>query len=295
MHDLLQQFIGYLTTERQLAPNTLESYGRDLQQYLAFCRARAIAGIGETSRNTIVDYLSELRKKGRANSTISRHLASLKAFYNYMLRLRMIEGDPSSSLEAPKIEKRLPHVLSVREVEVLLSQPNGKDASGIRDKAMLELLYATGIRVSELISLGLGDVNVDMGYVRCNGRGSRERIVPLGSAAVRCLKEYLRKGRPKLIRDEAASAFFVNHLGVRLTRQGFWKIIKKYARQAGIQKKITPHTLRHSFAAHLLENGADLRSVQEMLGHADISTTQVYALLTRSRLKEVYARTHPRA
>jgi len=192
-------------------------------------------------------------------------------------------------------KKKLPKVLTINEVEELLKQPSGLLPAGLRDKAMLELLYATGIRVSELISLNISDVNLEMGYIKCYGKGAKERIVPLGSIAIKCVQDYLNKGRSKLIRTYEEGALFVNHHVNRLTRQGFWKIIKKYAHEANIKKEITPHTLRHSFATHLLENGADLRSVQEMLGHADISTTQIYTHVTSNRLKEVYDKTHPRA
>lgn len=228
-------------------------------------------------------------------STISRNLAAIKSFYQYMVRERYLEKDPAAAMESPKLEKKLPRILTIGEVEQLLKQPDGLLPTGLRDKAMLELLYATGIRVSELISLHISDVNLELGYIKCYGKGAKERIVPLGSIAARCVQEYLSKGRGKMVRSYEEPALFVNHHGNQLTRQGFWKIIKKYALEANIQKEITPHTLRHSFATHLLENGADLRSVQEMLGHADISTTQIYTHVTNKHLKEVYDRTHPRA
>jgi integrase/recombinase XerD len=249
----------------------------------------------DSSRNTILAYLTNLQSKGRAVSTISRNLAAIKSFYQYLVRERYLDKDPAANLESPKLEKKLPKILSIAEVEELLKQPNGSMPAGMRDKAMLELLYATGIRVSELISLNISDVNLDMGYIKCYGKGAKERIVPLGSIAVKCVQEYIHKGRTKLVRTYEEPALFVNHHGNRLTRQGFWKIIKKYAQEANIKEDITPHTLRHSFAAHLLENGADLRSVQEMLGHADISTTQIYTHVTKNHLKEVYDKAHPRA
>lgn len=295
MKSLVDEFIHYLAVERGLAENTMDSYQRDLDNYLGFLAKEKITEIQKTTKTHIMAYLLFLQKSGRATATISRHLAALKSFYHFLLRERRIEKDPTANLESPKLEKKLPRVLSVDEVELLLKEPKVAEPAGLRDKAMLELLYATGIRVTELITLNLDHVNLEVGYIRCFGKGSKERIVPLGSVARKYVGEYLQRGRVKLIKVKAEQALFVNHHGRRLTRQGFWKIIKKYARSAGIAKDITPHTLRHSFATHLLENGADLRSVQEMLGHADITTTQIYTHLTKGRLREVYAKTHPRA
>lgn len=295
MESYVNEFINYLAVERGLAQNTLESYGRDLRQFQTFLQTSQMDIVKDSSRNTILGYLNTLQNRGRAVSTISRNLAAIKSFYQYLVRERYLEKDPSANLESPKLEKKLPKILSITEVEELLKQPNVFLPTGLRDKAMLELLYATGIRVSELISLNISDINLDMGYIKCYGKGAKERIVPLGSIAAKCVQEYIAKGRNKLVRTYEESALFVNHHGNRLTRQGFWKIIKKYAQEASITKEITPHTLRHSFATHLLENGADLRSVQEMLGHADISTTQIYTHVTKNRLKEVYDRAHPRA
>lgn len=295
MDKLIERFIHYLAVERGLSQNTLESYQRDLIAYTEFMKQNGITDLNRTRRGNVIAYLADLQKMGRATSTISRNLASIRAFYGFLLRDGFIDGDPTANLESPKIEKRLPRVLSVEDVETLLDSPDLTTPAGIRDKAMLELLYASGIRVSELVSLNLEDVNLNMGFLKCYGKGAKERIIPLGAMALQTLNEYLDRARHKLVRDETESSLFVNHHGQRLTRQGFWKIIKKYARAANITKEITPHTLRHSFATHLLENGADLRSVQEMLGHADISTTQIYTHVTRTRLKEVYSRTHPRA
>ncbi|HLO04570.1 MAG TPA: site-specific tyrosine recombinase XerD [Symbiobacteriaceae bacterium] len=294
MNQLIHEFITYLSVERGLATNTLESYGRDLRQYSEYLEADSGA-LDAVSRSTVVAYLLHLQGQGKATATIARRLAALKAFYQFLLRERRINQDPTANLESPKLEKRLPKVLTVREVERLLAQPDPAQPAGMRDRAMLELLYATGIRVSELVSLSVVDVNLEMGYIRCSGKGAKERIVPLGSLAIQSCAEYLERARMRLVKLDVEQALFVNHHGHRLTRQGFWKIVKKYADDAKIEKEITPHTLRHSFATHLLENGADLRSVQEMLGHADISTTQIYTHVTKGRLKEVYARTHPRA
>ena len=295
MESYVNQFINYLADERGLAQNTLESYGRDLRQFQTYLESSNKEFLKDSNRNTILAYLTSLQTKGRAVSTISRNLAAIKSFYQYLVRERYLDKDPAANLESPKLEKKLPKILTIGEVEELLKQPNNTLPAGMRDKAMLELLYATGIRVSELISLNISDVNLDMGYIKCYGKGAKERIVPLGSIAAKCVQEYITKGRSKLVRTYDEAALFVNHHGNRLTRQGFWKIIKKYAQEASITKEITPHTLRHSFATHLLENGADLRSVQEMLGHADISTTQIYTHVTKNHLKEVYDKTHPRA
>ena len=295
MEGYVNEFINYLAVERGLAQNTLESYGRDLRQFQLFLQNSQKDIVKDSSRTTILSYLDNLQTRGRAVSTISRNLAAIKSFYQYLVRDRYVEKDPAVNLESPKLEKKLPKILTIAEVEELLRQPNSSLPAGLRDKSMLELLYATGIRVSELISLNISDVNLDMGYIKCYGKGAKERIVPLGSIAAKCVQEYMNKGRQKLVRTYEEPALFVNHHGNRLTRQGFWKIIKKYAQEANIAKDITPHTLRHSFATHLLENGADLRSVQEMLGHADISTTQIYTHVTKNRLKEVYDKTHPRA
>ncbi len=295
MDSYVNSFINYLAVERGLAPNTLESYGRDLRQFQSYLQSSDMDMVKDSDRTIIMGYLQSLQGKGRAVSTISRNLAAIKSFYQYLLREHYVEKDPAATLEAPKLEKKLPKILTIKEVEELLRQPNSFLPAGMRDKAMLELLYATGIRVSELISLNISDVNLDMGYIKCFGTGAKERIVPLGSIAAKAVQEYIQKGRLKLVRSYEEPALFVNHHGKRLTRQGFWKIIKKYAQEAHILKDITPHTLRHSFATHLLENGADLRSVQEMLGHADISTTQIYTHVTKNHLKEVYDKTHPRA
>lgn len=295
MLQLVNEFLTFLQVEKGLSKNTLDSYGRDLKKYIEFLKSQKIPSFSETNRTIIISYFLQLQKKGHASSTISRNLASIRAFYQFLVRERYLDKDPTINLESPKLEKRLPKVLSVKEVDLLLEQPDIKKPLGLRDKAMLELLYATGIRVTELITLDITDVELDMGYIKCLGKGSKERIVPIGSEAVKFLEQYILTERKKLIKKREEKALFVNHHGYRLTRQGFWKIIKRYAKRAKINKQITPHTLRHSFATHLLENGADLRSVQELLGHADISTTQIYTHITKKRLREVYSKTHPRA
>ncbi|MBE3552914.1 MAG: site-specific tyrosine recombinase XerD [Kyrpidia tusciae] len=295
MKTMIERFIRYLAIEKGLAPSTLGSYRSDLEDFSDFLQRTGCGDWPETGRRHIVAYLAHLQKLGRAPATVSRHMASLRSFYQFLSREGLIEVDPTGQLDSPKADKRLPRVLNVEEVERLLAAPEGLTPMALRDRAMLEMLYATGVRVSELVSLNVTDVNLNMGYVKCYGKGSKERIVPLGSAALEAVHAYLTRGRAGLLKNGDPGALFVNHQGKRLTRQGFWKILKKYARTAGIQKAITPHTLRHSFATHLLENGADLRAVQEMLGHADISTTQIYTHVTQTRLKDVYERTHPRA
>lgn len=295
MDMLIDHFIHFLAVEKGLATNTLHSYQRDLVAYVTYLREAGVTSIEESTRVHITGYLMELQEKGRATATLSRNLASIRSFYQFLVRDNYLAKDPSIHLETPKIEKRLPKVLSIQEVERLLEGPDMRQPAGIRDKAMLELLYATGIRVSELVQLQCSDVNLDMGFVKCMGKGSKERIIPLGKIAIDVVRHYLEKARPRLLKDKTEHALFLNHLGRQMTRQGFWKLIKKYAAKANIRTEITPHTLRHSFATHLLENGADLRSVQEMLGHADISTTQIYTHVTRTRIKDVYAKTHPRA
>lgn len=296
MEQVLKNFLHHLAAERGLAKNTLDSYRIDINQYFTYLKQQGIGQVQQTSQNHILGHLMQLQNTGRAPATISRRLAAIKTLYRYMVNEGLIKSDPAANLESPRLGQRLPLVLTCQEVEALLNQPQPNTPTGMRDKAMLELLYATGIRVSELVMLDLDDVNLEVAFVRCNGRGSKERIVPLGSLAVAAVREYIEVGRVRLTkgkRDE--KSLFVNQHGRRLTRQGFWKIVKKYARKGKIGKPITPHTLRHSFAIHLLENGADLRSVQEMLGHADITTTQIYTHLTKSRIKEVYSQSHPRA
>ncbi|MBE3589679.1 MAG: site-specific tyrosine recombinase XerD [Firmicutes bacterium] len=294
MDALIDEYLEYLRVEKGLAYNTLDSYRRDLRDYARFLARRNETPTAAT-RQAVAAYLVALTRQGRAASTVARRLAALKSFYQFLVQSQRLAQDPTVELESPKQKKRLPRVLTVKEIELLLAQPDPSTPAGLRDSAMLELLYASGMRVSELVSLNCDDVSLDLGYLRCVGKGAKERIVPIGSLAVEAVRRYLEEGRPGLVKDPRQTALFVNHHGGRLTRQGFWKLIKKYAKDAGIDKPITPHILRHSFATHLLENGADLRAVQEMLGHADISTTQIYTHLTQSRIRDVYSRAHPRA
>jgi len=294
MEELLQDFIYYLTVEKGLSQNTLDCYKRDISSYLKFLKEKN-REVKNADRQVIAEYLQYMRSKGHADSTVSRNMASLRSFYQFLMEDNILSDNPTFQVESPRIEKKLPRVLSTDEVDRLLAQPSSNGIIGVRDKAMLELLYASGIRVSELVSLEVTDFNPEVGFLRCRGKGKKERIVPIGSVAVDRVQEYLYRCRGKLAREETEKALFVNQHGKRLTRQGFWKILKKYARKARITGEITPHTLRHSFATHLLENGADLRSVQEMLGHSDISTTQVYTQITRRKIREIYDKTHPRA
>ncbi|MFA5536887.1 MAG: site-specific tyrosine recombinase XerD [Bacillota bacterium] len=286
-------FVKYLAVERGLADNTVEAYHSDLQQWRTFLTESKLEG--DPNEETIIFYLNDLQKEGKAVTTISRHLAAIKAFYRFLAREGLVDKDPTSKLETPKNITKLPRVLMEKEVDRLLEQPSVSTGAGLRDKAMLELLYATGMRVSELVSLDMDKINLDASFLLCMGKGSKERIIPFGSVANNYLRQYLDWGRRELIGKKSCNAVFLNHLGTRLTRQGFWKILKKYVKKADIKKNVTPHTLRHSFATHLLEHGADLRSVQEMLGHSDISTTQIYTHVTQKRLKQVYDNTHPRA
>lgn len=296
MTDWLTRFMDYVGVERGLSANTRESYKRDIEAFATWMRRSAPEfRLEDASRAGIANYLMALREAGRASSTISRSLASLRSLYQFLLKEEAIRTDPTVNIEGPKIEKRLPKVLSVDEVQRLLVAPNLTTAAGLRDRAMLELLYATGLRVSELVSIHVSDVNLSAGFLKCLGKGAKERIIPVGEYAQTALLQYLQSGRGQLVRAELDEALFLNHFGRAMSRQGFWKILKRYAKHVHILKDITPHTLRHSFATHLLERGADLRAVQEMLGHADISTTQIYTHVTRGRLREIYASAHPRA
>ena len=294
MNTYVKEYTSFMTDIRHKSLNTVESYKRDVTQYISYLDGTGVTDISSTTKTTVLSYLLYLQKEGRASSTVSRTLASLRSYYLFMMQNGVVKSNPTSNLEAPHVEKKIPKILSGEEVELLLEQPKDCDNKGIRDKAMLELLYATGIRVSELINLDVSDVNVPMSFVRCKG-GKKERIIPMGHQAKDALENYINNVRKYMVKDENETALFVNCSGARLSRQGFWKLIKYYQHIAGIESDITPHTLRHSFAAHLLENGADLHSIQEMMGHADISSTQVYSRMINSKIKDVYAKAHPRA
>ncbi|KAB3527374.1 site-specific tyrosine recombinase XerD [Alkaliphilus serpentinus] len=294
MEELLSKFANYLQEDKQLSNNTLESYRRDIYQFSNYLQDNKITSYKGTSKTTIISYIIHMQNLGKAPTTISRNLASIRCFYQFLLLYKVIDKDPTLNLEGPKTEKKLPATLTLEEIDLLLKQPSESSPKGIRDKAMLELLYATGIRVSELIELNLQDINIEMGYIKCL-KGNRERVIPIGSIALKVLDHYLKEARGSFILKDYEESLFLNYQGNRLTRQGFWKIIKAYTKEAKINKQITPHTLRHSFAIHLIQNGADLKSVQEMLGHSDISTTQIYMQYTRNKLKDVYKKAHPRA
>ena len=294
MNTYVKEYTSFMTDIRHKSLNTVESYKRDVTQYISYLDGTGVTDISSTTKTTVLSYLLYLQKEGRASSTVSRTLASLRSYYLFMMQNGVVKSNPTSNLEAPHVEKKIPKILSGEEVELLLEQPKNCDNKGIRDKAMLELLYATGIRMSELINLDVSDVNVPMSFVRCKG-GKKERIIPMGHQAKDALENYINNVRKYMVKDENETALFVNCSGARLSRQGFWKLIKYYQHIAGIETDITPHTLRHSFAAHLLENGADLHSIQEMMGHADISSTQVYSRMMNSKIKDVYAKAHPRA
>ncbi|WP_270179131.1 site-specific tyrosine recombinase XerD [Alkalihalobacillus sp. CinArs1] len=296
MEDQVQDFLHYLIVERSLSKNTLDAYRRDLAQYIKhLTEQESLTSLQDVRRVHIVNYLYELKDNGRASTTIARNIASIRSFHQFLLREKETDQDPSVHIETPKAERKLPKILSTSEVEQLLEAPDHSTPFGKRDRAMLEVLYATGLRVSELVDLNLEDIHLTMGFIRTIGKGNKERIVPLGKMARDALQLYLDEGRSALLKRKKSDALFLNHHGERLSRQGFWKILKKLALHSNIVKPLTPHTLRHSFATHLLENGADLRAVQELLGHADISTTQIYTHVTKARLKDIYSTYHPRA
>lgn len=293
MEKEINAFVTYLHNVKSTSTNTEMSYRRDLEKVQHFMAARGRMELADVTKKDLEDYVKDLENHKFAAATVSRNIASLKAFYHYMAEEGIVTEDISVSLKAPKIEKKMPEIMSPDEVVRLLEQPSGSSPKEIRDKAMLELLYATGIRVTELITLKISDVNMQMSSILCRDR-NKERVIPFGMAARNALSRYLDGVREGMLENKSSDVLFANCSGQPMSRQGFWKLIKYYAKKAEIQSDITPHTLRHSFAAHLVENGADLRSVQEMLGHSDISTTQIYANLNHSHLREVYAKAHPR-
>ena len=293
MEKEITTFITYLHNVKGTSKNTEMSYKRDLDKVRHFMAERGICEVSAVSSQDLGDYVKYLEDNKFAAATVSRNIASLKAFYHFMLQEGCVAEDLSEQLKAPKIEKKVPEIMSPEEVIRLLEQPTGDTPKEIPDKAMLELLYATGIRVTELITLRISDVNMQLGVILCRDR-TKERIIPFGAAARNALARYLEGTRDAMLENKTSDVLFANCSGQPMSRQGFWKLIKYYANKAGIKADITPHTLRHSFAAHLVENGADLRSVQEMLGHSDISTTQIYANMNHSHIREVYAKAHPR-
>ncbi|CDE11290.1 tyrosine recombinase XerD [Clostridium sp. CAG:354] len=293
MEKKIKLFLEFLQKDKKLSNNTLQSYKRDITQYESYINEENLQYL-KVTKDDIKKYLENLKNIGKKTSTISRNLASIRSFYQYLVRTKKIKEDPTEGIQSPKVEKRVPSVLSSKEVELLLEQPKAVDLKGIRDKAMLEFAYATGMRVTEIINLNIEDVNLKEGYVSCTN-ANKQRNIPLGAISINALKEYIKKARPYLIKSEDEKSLFVNINGKRLTRQGFWKIVKFYKEQAHIDKDITPHVLRHSFATHLLQNGADLKAIQVMLGHSDISSTQVYMQFQDEGLKNIYKKAHPRA
>lgn len=295
MREFIDLFLNYLSVERGLSGNTTVSYGKDLNFYMDFLAESNINALSKTTKDNIGDFMRYQKEKGLSSNSIARRLAAIKSFYKFLARERVLKADPAGLVDSPKLWKKIPDALSLNEIEALLAQPNLRDKQGIRDKAILESLYATGMRVSEAVNLKLNNVNLDVGFLRCIGKGNKERIIPLGKKAAQSIEKYLAVSRPDFLKDKDSEYLFVSRLGKKISRQSFWKIIKKYARSARIKKPIKPHILRHSFATHLLERGADLRSVQEMLGHANISTTQIYTHINKDRLKSIHKMFHPRA
>lgn len=295
--DAVLDYIHFLQVERQLSKNTLASYRRDLESYIDHLhKVQGIENLKDVGRSNILVHLDSLRTNGISARSIARHISSIRSFHQFLLREKITDTDPTVHLDMPQIDQKLPKVLSIEEIDALIAAPDRSKPQGIRDIAMLELLYGSGMRISECINLDLSDVHLTMGFVRVFGKGGKERIVPLGKSALKACDTYLQIARDRLQgKYPKTDAFFINQRGKRLTRQGCWKLLKEHAEKANIKKEITPHTLRHSFATHLIENGADLRAVQEMLGHADISTTQIYTHISKTRLSEVYKQFHPRA
>lgn len=287
-------YLQYIKIERNLSPNTVESYGRDLAKFRAFCASRKIHALDQVQSQTVLEFLIDLSTRKMSVRTQARNLVALRGLFKHMRRERIMEVDPTSSVELPRAGRKLPDVLTMEEVERFLAAPDPKSRLGPRDVAMLELLYATGLRVTELCRLRMDELNLDHGYVSATGKGRKQRLVPVGESALDALRRYLERGRAALDKKRSPFLFLTQRAGP-MTRQGFWKMVRKYADVAGITKDIYPHMLRHSFATHLLEHGADLRAVQAMLGHADISTTQIYTHISRSHLVEIYRKHHPRA
>ena len=295
INNILMDYLHYLKVERGLSENTINSYGIDLKLFLEYLRENEIPSFKQVNKEVIVNYMQSEKNNNKANSSILRSVSSLRKFFQYLAQEKIIEKDPMLLIDTPKKKQHLPQVLTKEEVEKLLRSPNTGQVLGLRDRAMLELMYATGLRISEIINLKLEDLHLTMGTLQTLGKGHKERIVPVGDEAIKWVNRYLEEARPKLLKQKRSNYLFLNFHGNNLTRQGVWKNLKAEVRKAGIQKNITPHTLRHSFATHILENGADLRIVQELLGHADISTTQIYTHLSIKQLADIYNRAHPRA
>lgn len=294
MKELIDTFLNYLSVERGLSNNTIISYREDLNNYIDFIEKNNINSLSKISKDNITGFMLNQKDRGIAPNSVARRLAAIRMFHRFLARERILKNDPSTLVDSPKLWKRVPDALTVNEVEALISQPNVHDPQGVRDRAILETLYATGMRVSEAVNLKKDNINLDIGFLRCIGKGNKERVIPLGKKAIASIKRYMEVSRPKFLKNKESEFLFVSRCGKKISRQSFWKIIKKYSRMARIKKPIKTHTLRHSFATHLLEHGADLRSVQEMLGHADISTTQIYTHVNKDRLKSIHKQFHPR-
>lgn len=294
MKELIDPFLDYLSVEKGMAKNTIFAYRQDLNIYLNFIEKRKITALSNVVKNDIVEFMLAEKTKGISPTSISRRLAAIRMFHRFLSRERILKNDPTTLIESPKLWKKVPDTLSLNEVETLISQPNLRNHQGIRDKALLETLYATGMRVSEATDLKTNNVNLDIGFLRCIGKGNKERVIPLGKKAIQSIRKYLEASREKFLNKKTSEHLFISRSGRKLSRQSVWKLIKRYAKEAKIKKPIKVHTLRHSFATHLLERGADLRSVQEMLGHSNISTTQIYTHIDKDRLKTIHKMFHPR-
>ncbi|MBI4228395.1 MAG: site-specific tyrosine recombinase XerD [Deltaproteobacteria bacterium] len=295
MNNLVDSFLSYLAAVKGLSKNTLESYGRDILKFFAYLEKKNLPGIDSVEYNDILDFLSTLQEEGINIRSVARSLVSLKQFFKFLLLEKIIIVDPTINIKTPRMKRSIPGFLSLEDVEKILSSPDPTSFEGIRDWAMLETLYASGIRASELVNLQLNSVNFELGYLTVYGKGSKERLVPTGDKARTALKDYLTLSRPNILKTRTSPYLFVTRRGGGMTRQGFWKILRNYASKCGINKKVSPHTIRHSFATHLLERGADLRTIQIMLGHSDISTTQIYTHIANERLKEIHKKYHPRS
>lgn len=294
MEDYRREYVEYLKREKKMAPNSCEAYGRDIGEFIAFAEGRRVIDITQTTNTDVVAYLHYLKQAGRSASTVNRKVASIRGFFRYLIGMEKMDKDPTDGIKSPKIERKKVEYLSMEDIDKLLSCPDDTD-KGTRDRAILEVLYATGIRVSELIALDTDDINLRMGFVTCDSSSSRARIVPLGRPARVALENYVYDVRDKMVGEGEEKALFVNLTGHRMTRQGLWKILREYGRKAELEHRLTPHTLRNSFAVHMLQNGADLKSLQELMGHDDITATQIYLTATKSRIKDVYDKAHPRA
>ena len=294
LEELADRFVNYLLVEKGLTRTTIESYSSDLNRYIEFLHRRSLDAIGDADTSDLLRYLISLRHDGLGARSRARHLVTIRSFYRFLNQEGILNEDPARLVDLPKAGLKLPEVLSVGEVQSLLDVPDPEDPIGARNAAMLELLYAAGLRVTELVQVKLPDIHLDAGFVRVLGKGSKERVVPIGTIAIRKIDHYLSTGRPRLLKGGVSPFLFVGRTKKPMTRQGFWKLLKKYASAAGIHKNVTPHTLRHSFASHLLEGGADLRAVQAMLGHSDISTTQIYTHVARDRIRSAHQKFHPR-